>query len=75
MTSKKKPKREGYYQVSDGEWIIVPMRGYKEQCCSCALTHRMNFRVNEKGQIEIQTFRDERATAAARRNFRFTKDD
>lgn len=67
-------KKLEYYQVTDGEWIEVPMRGYKEQCCSCALTHRMNFRITDKGRIEIQTFRDERATAAARRAFKFEKE-
>jgi hypothetical protein len=51
-----------YYQVTDGEWIKVPKRGYKEQCCDCGLIHRLNFRVDEKGHIHIQTFRDNRAT-------------
>lgn len=58
--------RSTYYQVTDGEWIIVPRRGFREQCCDCGLTHRLNFRVNERGQIEIQTFRDHRATGGAR---------
>lgn len=68
-------KKPDYYHVTDGEWITVPMRGYKEQCCDCALTHRMNFRINDKGKIEIQTFRDDRSTAALRRSFKFTKDN
>jgi len=63
-----------YYHVSDGEWITVPKRGYKEQCCDCGLVHKLNFRVNAKGAIEIQTSRDERATAAVRRAFKFEKD-
>ena len=67
-------KKLDYYQVTDGEWIEVPMRGYKEQCCDCRLTHRLNFRITDKGKIEIQTFRDERATSAARRHFKFEKD-
>lgn len=61
-------RRRDYYQVHDGEWIQVPKRGYKEQCCDCGLTHRLNFRVNAAGQIEIQTFRDSRATGGARKN-------
>lgn len=65
---------KGYYQITDGEWITVPKRGFKEQCCSCGLVHKLNFRINTKGQVEIQTFRDERATAAVRRGFRFEKD-
>jgi hypothetical protein len=68
-------KPRTYYHVTDGEWIQVPMRGYKEQCCDCALIHRMNFRINAKGKIEIQTFRDGRATNGARKHFRFTKDE
>lgn len=67
-------KRLDYYWVSDGEWIQVPKRGYKEQCCDCALIHRMNFKVDENGNIHIQTFRDNRATAAVRRAFKFEKD-
>lgn len=65
---------KGYYQITDGEWVIVPRRGFKEQCCSCGLVHKLNFRINAKGQLEIQTFRDERATAAVRRAFKFEKD-
>lgn len=65
---------KGYYHVTDGEWIQVPMRNYKEQCCDCALIHRMNFRINAKGRIEIQAFRDGRATSGARRTFKFTKE-
>ena len=68
-------KRASYYQITDGEWIEVPMRGFKEQCCDCALIHRLNFRINAKGKLEMQTFRDPRATAGARKNFKFTKDD
>ena len=67
-------KRRGYYQVTDGEWIVVPKRGYKEQCCDCGLVHRMNFKILD-GRIHIQTFRDPRATNGARKQFRFTKDE
>jgi hypothetical protein len=65
----------GYYLVKDGEWIEPPRRGFKEQCCDCGLIHRMNFRINAHGRIEIQCFRDARATAAVRKTFCFTKDD
>jgi len=34
----------------------------------------MNFRITDKGKIEIQTFRDARATAGARKNFKYTKE-
>ncbi len=63
-----------YYHVSDGEWIEVPMRNYKEQCCDCGLVHSMNFRLNAKGKLEIQTKRDTRATNGARSAFRYSRD-
>lgn len=63
-----------YYHVSNGEWITVTKRGYKEQCCDCGLVHKMNFKINARGEIEIQTMRDERATSAVRRAFKFEKD-
>lgn len=65
---------KGYYQITDGEWIAVPKRGFKEQCCDCGLVHKVNFRMTATGSFEIQTFRDERATAAVRRAFKFEKD-
>ena len=67
--------RRKYYQVVDGEWIAVPRRGYKEQCCGCGLVHRHNFRIDEKGRIEIQSIVDNRATAAVRRAFGFEREE
>ena len=64
----------GYYHITDGEWIAVPRRGFKEQCCDCGLVHKLNFRINAKGDLEIQTTRDARATSAVRRTFKFEKD-
>jgi len=66
-------KRRTYYQVSDREWIAVPKRGFKEQCCDCGLVHQLNFRIVD-GQIQVQAIRDSRATNGARKHFRFTKD-
>lgn len=63
-----------YYHVTDGEWIAVQKRGYKEQCCSCGLVHKHNFKIDAKGAIWIQSTVDNRATAAARRAFKFEKD-
>jgi hypothetical protein len=70
-----KKKDEAYYHVSHGEWIAVSKRGFKEQCCDCGLVHKLNFRIAENGDIEVQTMRDERATAAVRRAFKFTKEE
>ena len=64
----------GYYHITDGEWIAVPRRGFKEQCCDCGLVHKLNFRINAKGDLEIQTTQDARATSAVRRTFKFEKD-
>ena len=62
-----------YYHVTDGEWVTVTKRGYKEQCCSCGHVHRVKVRVVD-GQIQIQSTTDNRATAAARRAFKFEKE-
>jgi hypothetical protein len=50
------------------------MRNFREQCCECGLIHRLDFRIVDGG-IEFRTRRDDRATAAARRSFRFTPDE
>ena len=68
-------KKRDYYHITDGEWIQVPKRGFKEQCCDCGLIHKLNFKIDEKGNIHMQTFRDARATNGARKHFNFTKDE
>lgn len=60
-------KKSDYYQVTDGEWIKLPMRNYREQCCDCGLVHRINYRIKD-GVIEAQTFRDGLSTGGARRH-------
>ncbi len=67
--------KDGYYHIASGEWITVPRRGFKEQCCDCGLVHKLNFKIDDKGAIWIQTTRDERATSAVRRAFKFEKDN
>lgn len=71
MTKPSYPK--GYYHVTDGEWVPVPWKGFKEQCCSCALVHRTDFRVVD-GVLQFRATVDNRSTAAARRSFKFEKD-
>jgi hypothetical protein len=63
-----------YYHVTNGEWLEVPKRGYREQCCDCGLVHEHTYRINAKGKLEIKSTRHERATAGARKAFRFEKD-
>lgn len=67
-------RRVRYHVLKDGEWIRPRRRGFKEMCCDCHLVHLLEFRVVD-GKIEFRASRDERATAAARRGFKFTKDD
>lgn len=63
-----------YYPAADNEWVEVPRGGFKEQCCSCGHVHRTKFRV-VAGKLEFKSVTDNRATAAARRQFKFTKED
>lgn len=59
-----------YDKPKAGDWIEPRRRkGYKLACCDCGLVHVVNFRiVNPKWKkIQFQVFRDNRATAAMRR--------
>jgi hypothetical protein len=67
-------RRTTYDVISYGEWTRPRLRNFREQCCDCGLIHRLDFRIVD-GRIEFRTRRDERATAAARRNFKFTPDE
>ncbi len=67
-------KRVVYRVISYGEWTRPRMRNFREQCCDCGLIHRLDFRIAD-GRIEFRTRRDDRATAAARRSFKFTPDE
>jgi hypothetical protein len=66
--------KSSYYHVTDGEWVQIPFRGFKEQCCSCGHVHQVDFRI-VNGKLQFKAVTDNRATAAARRIFKFTKDD
>ncbi len=74
MTKKKKLSSREYYQVTEGEWISVPKRGFREQCCSCGLTHVTDFRIIDN-EFQFRCIVDNRATAAARRKFKFSKEE
>lgn len=56
-----------YSQIYEGDWYPMHKRGQKLGCCDCALIHTINFR-QRNGTIEMQFFRDNRATAAKRRH-------
>ena len=82
-------KRISYDVVGYGEWIRPRMRNFREQCCDCGLIHRLDFRIVDDGKgepqgrarrssrlrVEVRTRRDDRATAAARRTFKFAPDE
>lgn len=55
-----------YHHVVDGEWIEPPMKGGKDQCCDCGLVHTINYRLRGS-KIQVQVYRDNRATNGARR--------
>lgn len=55
-----------------GEWVQPVKRGYKLACCDCGLVHTVNFRIikyagGERAKVQLQVFRDERATKALRK--------
>lgn len=59
-----------YEELSDGEWCEPIMKGYKFMCCDCQLTHTMDFEIKTRygrKYIRFRAFRDNRATALARR--------
>lgn len=67
-----------YPQIVDGDWVRPKRRGYRDQCCHCGLIHAMDFRIVRRGSkryIEFRAVQDGRATAGARRPFRFSKED
>jgi hypothetical protein len=67
-------KREKYHQLYDGDWVLISRRGHRHMCCDCALVHIIDMRDVRNG-TEMRFRRDNRATAAARRAFRFERDD
>ena len=65
-------KRTPYYQVTDGEWVRVVKRKFRDQCCQCGSIHVMDFRVVDNA-IEFRATFDPQATAASRRSGKFPK--
>lgn len=61
-----------YHQVIEGEWVPTSMRRHRNQCCDCAMVHEIDFRVTKKERLEMRVRVNRRATAAARRSFKFT---
>lgn len=73
-----------YPRPKSMEWVQPKARGFKMQCCDCGLVHVMDFRhvvqvtkdyvlPTRGGKVQFRAARDERATAAARRERKKTK--
>jgi hypothetical protein len=67
-----------YIEPETGEWVWPVHQGYRLRCCDCGLVHRMDFRaVSARTKrpaadhsVKFRVFRDDRATAAIRREAR-----
>lgn len=59
-----------YHQVKEGDWTPIPRRGHRNQCCDCGNVHDIDYREYE-GALEMRVRVNRRATAAARRVFKF----
>jgi hypothetical protein len=74
---------KGYDQIVEGQWIEPVKRGFVDQCCSCGLTHVIDFEVVDRrtkekiphAAVQFKLRVDRRKTAASRRKLKFTKDD
>ncbi len=64
-----------YESVQDGDWMYLPRRGLHLACCDCHLVHDLTAKVDERGRIWVRVSRLNRATAALRRSFKFSKED
>jgi hypothetical protein len=55
-----------------GEWHQPRMRDFGMRCCDCGLAHRVDFRIVGR-RVQMRAWRDERSTAAIRREARKRK--
>lgn len=66
-----------YVQGFDGDRIRPKMKGWKQRCCDCGLTHVFKFYIvrNQFGVpvVEFESVRDQQATARVRRRKRAAK--
>lgn len=61
-----------FEEPAAGEWVQPVKKGYKLACCDCGLVHAVNFRIikyagGKRAKVQLQAFRDERATKALRK--------
>ena len=63
-----KPKRRKYYQIIDGEEILIDTRDIQyEQCCDCALVHKLRYKVIDAKTISVKVWRIDRETNRLRK--------
>jgi hypothetical protein len=59
--------RNGFVQHQDGDEIVLPTdRPYVMACCSCDTCHQLKTHIDDAGQVRVQIFRDDEATARLR---------
>jgi len=71
-------RKRTYRSPAAGEWIRPVHQGYRLACCDCGLVHRVDFRAvshatnraTSEASVALRFWRDERATAAVRRERR-----
>lgn len=53
----------------DGGWSdwIYPTKKFREICCSCGLSHDVEYKITDDGWIAFRLKQNDRATAAVRR--------
>jgi uncharacterized Zn finger protein len=58
--------------ANDDGWSdwIHPLPGYKMACCDCGLVHNFEVKIADDGNIIFRVSRNERSTAAMRREKR-----
>lgn len=66
--SRRNRRMKKYPPIEPGQVVKIPWRkeDYKMACCDCCLVHRLRFKV-KGGVLEMQAWRDNRATAQLRR--------
>lgn len=49
------------------EWVH-PLKPYRMACCDCGLVHELEFRIDDKNQLNFRARRANRSTAQIRRH-------
>jgi hypothetical protein len=68
-----RPRKRDYDQVVDRKWQVSKRGEYFEFiCCDCSLTHGVELRADENGDVKWRMWRNDRSTKANRRRFKTT---